>query len=357
MHHMTNHGSESGESGAILSGAILRQCSVAPEIDLNGESEGTSAEVEFIAGTGSVSIAESGEINISDDDDLTMQEATVVLTNPLDQNEEYLSITMDNSTLSVLGISGSVSSDRHTVTLNGEAAVSDYETALSSIHYHNDSTSPDLTERVITVSVNDGGSWSNSAQSRVEMMAGSFPVEWLGFDVEWTGRSATLEWSTAIEQNADYFSIERSSDARVFEAIGQVGANGTTNQPSFYRFDDLSAAEQGKQLYYRLRQVDFNGQFMYSSTIELAPTELASDIFLSVYPNPANDVVNVEWKNGNNDTETILQVRTINGQLISTVHLPAGQSVQQLMVSDWASGTYLMTIQGEQPVTKRLIVR
>lgn len=357
LHHMSHHGSEEGEAGAVISGAVLRECSVSPEIDLNGEEAGTDASIEFIAGTGSTAIVENGDINISDDDDLTMQQASVLLSNPLDQEAEYLSITMDNSTLTILGIAASVSSDGYTVTMSGEASVSDYETVLSSIHYHNDSTAPDLTERVITVSVNDGGSWSNSAESRVEMMAGSFPVEWLGFDVEWSGRVATLEWSTALEQNADYFSVERSFDADVFTSIGEVGANGTTNDVSFYRYDDMTAAEQGRQLYYRLRQVDFNGQFMYSSTIELAPTGQLEDVFLSVYPNPANDIVNIEWKNANNELETELYVRNINGQLISTIHLPAGQSVQQLNVSDWVSGTYLLTINGTTPVTKRLIVR
>lgn len=71
----------------------------------------------------------------------------------------------------------------------------------------------------------------------------------------------TLSWATATEINNDYFSIERSEDGINFYEIGQVDGNGDSNQEIKYSFTDkfvLAPVE-----YYRLKQVDFDGQFEY----------------------------------------------------------------------------------------------
>ena len=84
------------------------------------------------------------------------------------------------------------------------------------------------------------------------------PVELLYFDAS-ADNSVLLSWATATEINNDYFSIERSEDGVNFYEIGKVNGNGDSNKEITYEFTDkfvLAPVE-----YYRLKQVDFDGQF------------------------------------------------------------------------------------------------
>jgi len=87
------------------------------------------------------------------------------------------------------------------------------------------------------------------------------------------GTENILEWQTASETNNNYFSIERSFYGKIFSSIGQVEGAGNSNQSLSYQFqDNLSLTTSNQQpatIYYRLKQVDFDGQYTYSNTISV----------------------------------------------------------------------------------------
>ncbi len=115
-----------------------------------------------------------------------------------------------------------------------------------------------------------------------EEMGDTLPVEFLGFEGKEEASSIKLSWSTATELNNDHFEVERSTDGVQFEGIGKVDGNGTTNEVSSYSFVDTKPTSGTS--FYRLRQVDYDGQFDYSKTIQLTPEWF--DAQVSVYPNP-----------------------------------------------------------------------
>lgn len=88
------------------------------------------------------------------------------------------------------------------------------------------------------------------------------PVEWLSFTVEQDHETAMLHWSTATETNNDYFVVERRIENGTFISLAIVDGNGTTAEVHHYSFAD-EVPEQGVN-YYRIRQVDFDGQSGYS---------------------------------------------------------------------------------------------
>ncbi|MEO1627572.1 MAG: hypothetical protein AAFV25_20645, partial [Bacteroidota bacterium] len=81
-----------------------------------------------------------------------------------------------------------------------------------------------------------------------------------------------LKWSTAQEQNAQSFVVERSMDGRQFKAIGTVDAAGTSDQGQNYSFTDLELGLE--DAYYRLRQVDVDGTSNTSEFIKLKKTTI-----------------------------------------------------------------------------------
>jgi hypothetical protein len=97
-----------------------------------------------------------------------------------------------------------------------------------------------------------------------------------------------LHWSTATERSNDYFVIERSYDALLFEEIARVKGSGDSYSTVEYEYLDVNSNVYN--VYYRLKQVDYDSDFNYSKVIVVQKTR----INLSVYPNPTSDELIVE---------------------------------------------------------------
>ncbi len=109
------------------------------------------------------------------------------------------------------------------------------------------------------------------------------PVTWISFYGENKNNNNYLYWITASELNNDYFEIERSENGNEFIAIGRMQGAGTTVERHNYEFIDDDPTDGIN--YYRLKQVDGNGDFSLSSTIEIQ----AGNPDFILYPNPAKN--------------------------------------------------------------------
>jgi len=76
-----------------------------------------------------------------------------------------------------------------------------------------------------------------------------------------------IRWSTATEVNNDHFEINRSSDAITFNKIGSIAGNGNSTQTLSYYFIDVNPIPSIN--YYRLKQVDYNGNYFELSIISV----------------------------------------------------------------------------------------
>jgi N-acetylneuraminic acid mutarotase len=95
----------------------------------------------------------------------------------------------------------------------------------------------------------------------------ALPVNWLSFSAKVAHSSVQLDWSTALELNNSHYEIERSADAQLFVKIGSVSASASPNIKNDYRYVDLQPLSGTS--FYRLKQVDFDGKFSYSSIIQI----------------------------------------------------------------------------------------
>lgn len=87
----------------------------------------------------------------------------------------------------------------------------------------------------------------------------------ISFNADCENEKVILSWTTASEINNDYFIIEISRDAKQFDIIGFVDGSGNSNNFKDYFF------EYDKQIYsdvyYRIKQVDFDGTYSFSNII------------------------------------------------------------------------------------------
>ena len=112
------------------------------------------------------------------------------------------------------------------------------------------------------------------------------PVELVSFTGSSVKTGILLEWSTASEIENDYFEILRSIDGENFEVIGEVDGNGNSTELIEYEFLDRNPL--GGANYYRLRQVDFDGDFEFSPVIRV-DVEAGANASVTLYPNPVGN--------------------------------------------------------------------
>ncbi|WP_233635808.1 T9SS type A sorting domain-containing protein [Hymenobacter setariae] len=176
------------------------------------------------------------------------------------------------------------------------------------------------------------------------------PVELVAFDAKRSGANASITWQTATEKNSAGFEVEVANDGVKFRKIAFVAsksANSTT--AATYSYTDTEAGKSGVR-YYRLRQVDLDGQYSYSPTraVSFAGANDAVVTALSSYPSPftSSDQAALVLQSPAAGTAqlqlTDLAGRTIVSRTVTTV---AGISeVAVPNASELAVGTYLVKV-------------
>ncbi|MCE7071035.1 T9SS type A sorting domain-containing protein [Dyadobacter sp. CY327] len=172
------------------------------------------------------------------------------------------------------------------------------------------------------------------------------PVKLVHFSAHPEGKIAVLNWTTSLESNSGYFDIERSVSGRDWLKIGRVSAAGESSQISYYTFSDFNAAV-GNNLY-RLKMVDQDYSFSYSR-IESILIEQPS--MLTVYPNPANDILTIVPGNNRDKIVNVIMF-DISGR---TVH---SSQLNSIDVKKFQPGIYTLQITGPKNdiISKNVII-
>ena len=134
---------------------------------------------------------------------------------------------------------------------------------------------------------------NHSSIYRVNYVNIGLPVELIAFGSRKADNGIELFWKTASEQNNEGFQIERRRDSETWQTIGFVRGKGTTTEQQSYTFVDEQAS--GK-LFYRLKQIDFNGAFEYSAVIEVNLTAPEKYDLSQNYPNPFNPTTTITYQ-------------------------------------------------------------
>ena len=179
----------------------------------------------------------------------------------------------------------------------------------------------------------------NSALSTIEVIAGvPLPLNLTNFSVNTDNCIAHLTWSTSSEMNSEKFEIEKSeSNKAIWKTIGSVTAHGNSFANSTYYFKDDNSSLNNTVVMYRLKMIDIDGSFVYSSVANVLST--CNEHNLSVFPNPvANGTLNVILTSAENIEATLTSV---TGQKIKNILLKNG--INNIDVSELSNGVYILS--------------
>ena len=190
-----------------------------------------------------------------------------------------------------------------------------------------------------------------------DTISNPLPVNMLFFAAKNLDGNVQLNWATANEINNKGFGVERSINGVDFTEVSFVKGNGTINKNVNYAILDKRAFElaTSSQLYYRLRQEDFDGSVNYSNTVMVSEDDF-SDNSVEVYPNPFVNTVGVKFVSASNETANV-EITDMQGRVISTekVKVSAGNFYHQMVsVENISNGVYFVsvTINGVKQTTK-----
>ncbi|HEX8517719.1 MAG TPA: T9SS type A sorting domain-containing protein [Bacteroidia bacterium] len=153
------------------------------------------------------------------------------------------------------------------------------------------------------------------------------PVELTSFTGVYTTSGNRLDWSTSSETNNDHFEIERSLNGNDFNYIASIEGQGNTTSKTDYSYID-SKPERVIN-YYRLKQVDQNGEFTYSNIIAI-DNNAGGNEFLTVYPNPTSgEVVTISGS----ENISLITIYNILGEVVYNTGILADNKVTVTILS------------------------
>jgi Secretion system C-terminal sorting domain len=183
----------------------------------------------------------------------------------------------------------------------------------------------------------------------------TIPVQLVNFKtILLNNRSVNLSWQTLQETNSNYFDVERSADGVNWRSIGREEASGNTTDLTNYAYlDQLPLKGAG---YYRLKMVNEDGSFGYS---EVSVMSLNAAMVFNVFPNPANQYVNVSV--GRVSEHAVIHLFNQSGQTVFVQQLNNGSgSTVMVPVNHLSPGIYTVQVlssDGSQQVASIIIVR
>ncbi|MEL7001687.1 MAG: T9SS type A sorting domain-containing protein, partial [Bacteroidota bacterium] len=168
-----------------------------------------------------------------------------------------------------------------------------------------------------------------------------------------------LMWETSSELNNDFFEVQRSFDGINYEVIGEVKGSGTTEEVQRYSFvDELPFVGNN---FYRLRQVDFDGESAIADKIVLLNVEAENnELSLFVYPNPTNQL-NINTRVvGDQNTPIVVRMIDLYGKEVynDVITLNNVRGDYKLKTLDaLKQGVYILTMQqGNQSVQQKVVL-
>jgi hypothetical protein len=189
------------------------------------------------------------------------------------------------------------------------------------------------------------------------------PVTISSFTSSVLGRNVCLVWNTEMEINNSSFDIERKIySTNDWISVGHVNGKGSTNTPSSYTFTDENLYT-GKYCY-RLKQIDYNGNFQYHNLSAFIEISLPTIYYLSQnYPNPFNPYTNIDF-NLPVDSKVTINIYDITGRRLRTVinkSMRAGYHTERFDASSFSSGIYFYTLYAKSSgqsfiATKKMVI-
>ncbi|MFN5334336.1 MAG: T9SS type A sorting domain-containing protein, partial [Bacteroidota bacterium] len=181
----------------------------------------------------------------------------------------------------------------------------------------------------------------------VAVLGTPLPLKFGNISAARNGQSVNVSWQALSEENVAYYDVEKSYTGRSFSKAGVV--NAIANNSTSFKYSWLDAAPGNGTVFYRIKAVDYNGKYQYSSIVKVAPENGTRG--LNIYPNPiqTNGRFNIEAGSLPRGTYTVELIDMSGVRSFTRLLEHTGGSLTQNMELSQSlkAGTYVMKLSGE----------
>jgi len=175
---------------------------------------------------------------------------------------------------------------------------------------------------------------------------GNLPVTLTSFTGRYANGVASLDWQTSQEINSDHFELFKSNDGQDFSLVATIKSAGFSSVVKNYSYQDKTPST-GTNVYYRLKQVDANGKFVFSPVVKLS---IQANTSLVVYPNPFRDDFTVSFSATKTGTAS-LRLQNSVGQLVFTKTINVNKGNNSILLNNLPTmnpGIYYITVSNDE---------
>ncbi len=170
----------------------------------------------------------------------------------------------------------------------------------------------------------------------------TLPVKFVSFSLTRKGSDVLVQWATSEEVNAYRYEVERSFDARAWQTVAYLSAAGNSRSLNQYAYTDKNIGS--RSAYYRVKQVDGNGNFSFTTVQVIKAETLNGDIKVAAAPNKLVLDFPQEIKNG-----VSVRLISLNGQVIKEQRIERAHG--QVILSTSARGNYFVSVSNGQDIS------
>lgn len=185
------------------------------------------------------------------------------------------------------------------------------------------------------------------------------PVKFLSFNAVKNNNTALLNWAVENEDGMTLnYEVEKSINGVDFSTVTSINAlnNGRAGNSYNFTIDNLSAIRATGIIYFRIKQIDRDGRFVYTQirSVRLDGKALA----IGVYPNPIRTVANVSFDLESN-VKVAVSVTDASGKQVLANQIQGfkGNNITKLDMTKFASGSYTLKVQAGEEVKVISIVK
>jgi hypothetical protein len=177
--------------------------------------------------------------------------------------------------------------------------------------------------------------------SNIGLVCPTLPLELIDFSILFKENGNSLTWISLNEYDLSHFEIEKSSDAINWNRIKSLKSKGGMNVKMKYAFTDYETNEAG--FYYRLKQVDYNGDFYYSKIVKSSSN--MNEVF--VYPNPTKRFLNIKGLGLDENILTSVSIKDLEDKNVLNEEFKVSRAINGELIIDldkFDLGLYVLSL-------------
>lgn len=182
------------------------------------------------------------------------------------------------------------------------------------------------------------------------------PVQFISLNADMTTNGLILNWETASEIDNERFDVEGSVDGINYVKYGSVKGSGSSSETQNYTF--LLRNPASGTVYYRLKQIDFDGQFKYSDVISVKLNR-NHDVYGELYPNPNQTGLFKLNFTVRKDKNTRISVFSYTGEKVYTENRYIQHTSKQIELdfTHLKSGIYIVQIgDAQRQIYRKMVI-